>query len=733
MKSPAYGHHPDLPDHPGLKHFAALAALMALQIFLQVQWMKRDARPPAWDESHHLLIALEYRDAVAAGDWTRPLRPVYSNYPPLYHLTLAPFIGSAPDAASAAERAAAVNLAYLSLLVAAVFLLGSRLHSPEAGLAAAVIASFFPAVQWLLRRPMIDLPLAAWVAAAYLLLYWAEDFHQPFWSLALGAVCGLGMITKWSFSVYVGAPLVWSVLTGLRARRGGSVLLFLAAFAAVAGPWYLMNVVPSFLRVSKLASLKEAPDPNVWTWAGWTWYMRGMAGKQLLWPFAAACAAGAGVAVLQRRWRLLAWFLLPVLAFSAVRNKDLRYVMPVLPAAALLCSLAASWAWRPLRKAWWLLLAGWAILLGAGYGAADRWPPAARALAERAGLKTSEGLQADFASPDAWQVEEIVREIRGRAGGGKARVSLASNHPSLHAWVLRLSARLQGWDGLIVSSPKRRLGEFADFILQKTGALGPDYTLGYVKEAAALLERPPDWLETSFAPRAKWPLPDGSSAVLWAQAPAETSLPGGLGELELRLERFPLPRFEAKGLRLKAVPADDLSEARKGLFKKIVIECEELDYRGLSLKEVRLEGRNARINLPLLRREGDVRFLELEELRPSLRLTEESLEDYLRLKARWLEHPDVTLEGGIRVDGRVKGLRLLLRASAELSPDGKRITLRADSAKLGAVSLPVSLAGPFAKKTFSLEPSKDLPFRVKLESLTLKDGAAEAVGVHKSR
>ena len=72
-------------------HWGALLILFLVHVGYFSWWMGTDTRPPAWDESHHLRIALEYKEELGAGRWGRLLRPVFSNYPPLYHLSLALF------------------------------------------------------------------------------------------------------------------------------------------------------------------------------------------------------------------------------------------------------------------------------------------------------------------------------------------------------------------------------------------------------------------------------------------------------------------------------------------------------------------------------------------------------------------------------------------------------------------------------------------------------------------
>jgi hypothetical protein len=721
-----------------------VAVLLAGHAVFHFWWMKRDTRPPGWDESHHLLIAGDYQNSLDAGDWARVLRPARFNYPPLYHLSLTPFLQESGPLQERVDRAVTVNLIYLALLVLAVFFLGCELLSPAAGFMAALLASLSPSVLWLMRRPMIDLPLAAWVALAYLCLVKTDGFRRLFWCAALGAAVGLGLLTKWTFIVYAGVPLAWAFMAGLRDRQTPGALVFLAAAGLVAGPWYVLNTVPSFLRVQKLAGLKEARDPAVWTWEGWTWYVRGLVNYQVLWPLSIPLVLGALAAAWRRHGVLLAWLIVPLIFFTALQNKDLRYAVPWLPAAALLIAgVPAFWRWSLGRRIWNVFWGGLALALGLGYQTAGFWPPGLRSAASAAGLtppaqwqkarSSLSSLHQDMPFAGDWKTEEILRTLQQEAGpsqqkGRLVRVSLVSNHESFHAWVFRFAAQGLPFPNLHIASPKRRLSEFTDFILWKRGNMGPEFTLGYLAAASDLLQNPPAWFQKSFQKISEWPLPDGSTAVLYKKSVSDMPWPQALGSVEMTLDSFPLAGFEAEGLRVRFEPAS-ATGARQGRFARVLIESQKLDYRGLTLDQVVLDGREVQVNLPLFLETREIRFLEVGEIRPSVRLRAETVEAWLGRKAPWLISPRVRLENGsFRVEGQAKGLSLEIEGSARLSPGKDQITLQADRAAVAGIPLPLALARPLARKTFSLEPGPNLPFHVRVEQVMVQDGAVKVQG-----
>ena len=96
-------------------------------------------------------------------------------------------------------------------------------------------------------RPRADLPhlpgrpaTLAFAAPAVWLLLASRRFERRWWALAAGVVVGLGMLTKTNFA------FVWPGLVAVMLIRGGwrqwrHVLLFVAALAVVALPWYLSH------------------------------------------------------------------------------------------------------------------------------------------------------------------------------------------------------------------------------------------------------------------------------------------------------------------------------------------------------------------------------------------------------------------------------------------------------------------------------------------------------------
>jgi|GEM_PF-952362 len=351
-----------------MRHRAGAVVVAASIVYLvaaNVIWIAHDTRPPFWDMALHQTIALKVYDAVAsAGPAAIASIPsLTGQYPPLYHSIVAVFYGVFGKTVDAAQYA---NLAAVALLAIATYHLGLRLSAPggqNAAAAAAVLVSFYPMMLWLSRETVIDYWLTAMVALAVWRLYATAEFSDRQASVVFGLVCGLGMLTKWTFPLFVAAPAAW---LARKNPRNAAIAAVIAA--AIAAAWYLPAVptLAGFLRTNMAGALAEG-DPDRLSLQAVIFYIRAMAGYQLFLPLFAAFVAGAVLVArdvgflrghrprLQLRqaavgavydrargsgakaWApILLWLIGGWLGLMLFQNKDPRYSAPLLPAVALI-------------------------------------------------------------------------------------------------------------------------------------------------------------------------------------------------------------------------------------------------------------------------------------------------------------------------------------------------------------------------------------------------------------
>lgn len=219
---------------------AALALLLAGLGVVVAVWLAIDRRPPEWDHANHLERAILCQRSLRepAREALDEILAESSFYPPVVTCA-AGLLGFALPPLAAAHAVMWLALAAGAL---AIFGLGRRLVDPETGLLDAFLFATAPFVVFSLLHFQLDLPLAAIVAVALYTLGRTDDLADRRWSLVLGLVMGLGMLTKPPFAAYVAGALLWTGWCALRApdrgRRLTSLGMAIGVAALIAIPWY---------------------------------------------------------------------------------------------------------------------------------------------------------------------------------------------------------------------------------------------------------------------------------------------------------------------------------------------------------------------------------------------------------------------------------------------------------------------------------------------------------------
>jgi len=284
------------------------------------------------------------RAMAESGDWVTPRlwgEPWFEKPPLLYWMTAAGFRLGLGD-----EWAPRLPVALLSAGFLVFFWrrLSREFGEEAAWYATAVLAT---SAGWVAfsHATVVDIPLAATFGAAMLLLMAGRP-------AGFGALLGASMLAK---------GLVGPVLAGLtlaatgwravrEAARPAAAARFLAAFTAVAGPWYVWcwarngsAFVEEFFWRHHVARFSAgALEHNQPFW----FFVPVLAAGLLPWtPVCAALRTGG-----DRRCRfLLAWAAVTVVFFSLSRDKLPGYVLPALPPLAALAGVALARQRPPMR------------------------------------------------------------------------------------------------------------------------------------------------------------------------------------------------------------------------------------------------------------------------------------------------------------------------------------------------------------------------------------------------
>jgi 4-amino-4-deoxy-L-arabinose transferase-like glycosyltransferase len=227
-------------DQP--KAWLVLAVLSLFFLGTTFLWLRLDRSPPTWDDSYYLTNSLVMYDALTDGGlpgYARQFLTIMAIKPPLIAILPTPvylIAGRKPRAALL------VNLAALLILFATLYRLGQRYASRRAGAIAVCIAGTMPIVYGLSRWYLVECGLTAIVCVAIALIAAWEDTSGLWRAFLLGVTCGLGLLMKFSFPVYVLIPLLYLAVRERTALLRPSIALaFAMPAAALALPWYLFN------------------------------------------------------------------------------------------------------------------------------------------------------------------------------------------------------------------------------------------------------------------------------------------------------------------------------------------------------------------------------------------------------------------------------------------------------------------------------------------------------------
>ena len=306
-------------------------------------WLKLDRAPPNWDDAWYLTNSLTVYDALTQGGvvgYLTKLNSVFGFKAPLIAALPAGFyllLGRHWHAAYL------VNIVAMWALFAALYRIAKRWWSARAGVFAIAIAGTMPLLYGLARWYMVEYVLTALVAVAACVLIESEGMKRERLVVLFGAICGFGLLLKISFPLFIFPLFAYIWLTS--GRRGRPLLLAALPCVFLALPWYaghLKGTVANALDAGFGAPAAIQGTGAIFSISTIATYLSHVAANGVSWYFCGLAAVLSVGAVVRRQHTkkttaplLFAW-LLPFAIFVFGGNKDVRYIAPVLPAAALM-------------------------------------------------------------------------------------------------------------------------------------------------------------------------------------------------------------------------------------------------------------------------------------------------------------------------------------------------------------------------------------------------------------
>jgi hypothetical protein len=423
-------------------------AVSAGFIALTCWWLTRDRSIPIFDAGDHLQAAFQFHAMLSAGDLLGPLRFVRV-YPPLGELVggLAVFVGGV----NVAPPIVGENLVFVPLLGLGCYQTGRLLFDARAGMLACVFALGSPLAISMFHVFLLDGPEAAVVAVSLWLILASDRFARTRIAALAGLACGIGLLIKVQFPLYVAGVVIAALLDGGLSNRRGVAWFALMALV-VGAPWYIGHAsqLPTMLSIAgEASSALPGNSPPTLSLASFSWYAWSILNGVLFALLSLFLLAGAGWMVaaelarrgararlrpprLAARRHLLCGAFVAWLAITLTRNHDIRYALPLL---AYMAVIATGWISRLPRVP--QLATGGALMLVAlantlaitfGFGptaaiALTDHPPANEAQPDRIVVLSTSGFLAGAPSADG----NVLEMLRGLHRGGVRSVLLRTS------------------------------------------------------------------------------------------------------------------------------------------------------------------------------------------------------------------------------------------------------------------------------------------------------------------
>lgn len=247
-----------------------------------------------------------------------------------------------------------VNVVYIAVIFYALYYIGIKIFDRKTAILSVLILSLYPLFFRYSRFFSIDFALLAMVCLSICLLLYADDFQDRKNSILFGVSLGLGMLTKWSFIFFLFGPLLYSAyriylskknrrpLSSKKAAR--NFLLSLLLGACITAVWYLPALQVFIARLKTFIYVFVHNKPSMDSGEavfGINNISQGFAALineelSFLFFLVLCFAVFTYRKMIKEQKIVILWFIIPFCIFSLYFTKESRYMLPALPALALL-------------------------------------------------------------------------------------------------------------------------------------------------------------------------------------------------------------------------------------------------------------------------------------------------------------------------------------------------------------------------------------------------------------
>jgi len=334
---------------------AVLASTWLFHLALNTLYLVADRGcPKSVDSTSHLNTIYQIVSGITLSRWDAVWQEIASldlRYPMLVYLFHS-LLGSLVDPSMFSLRL--YNIVFTAALLVGMYWLGSACHGRLAGLLAAICCSCVPNIFGHSRQFGLDFPCAAMVALAMAAMVANRQFASKKMTVALGVLGGLAVLTKGQALLFLAPPALAALVVIARARDKRALKYFALAAVLVLGisaTWWfsqVRDVANIFLQHFDSTNLER--EGNQTLWGGVRMYLLGFPKLVSLPLFVGFVTLGVkGVLRMKgTRWLILLWLLVPLALHVLLAVRNYRYLLPLVPAVALLVAVGAA----SFRAAW---------------------------------------------------------------------------------------------------------------------------------------------------------------------------------------------------------------------------------------------------------------------------------------------------------------------------------------------------------------------------------------------
>lgn len=309
--------------------------LIVSSILLSLLYQFLNKAPQKWDSAAHINLAMLYANKLKELNFTE-IATLSGYYPPFVHLLGAVFFiifgfFNSP-----------LLLSFIFLLIGIVFivkLVHSLTQSREQGLFAGLILALIPQVYIESRLFQLDLPLTVLLTICLFYLFKSRSFTSKKSTLLFFVATAFAQLTKWYAFVYLLVPFSYILATLIkneqREKALKNLLMGLLVALSIALPWYVINSSSILAFFTNVSAVGEKNDPeSILSIESILEYFRLTFSFQLSFPLFIIMMFSTVYLWLKQKKAaalLTVSMVVPWIVFTLLKNKDARYIMPLIP------------------------------------------------------------------------------------------------------------------------------------------------------------------------------------------------------------------------------------------------------------------------------------------------------------------------------------------------------------------------------------------------------------------